>query len=109
MNKCDSTTPYYADAVAIAEQLYCPVCQGQSVLSSQAQFAVLVRTDICELLHQGMLKEDIISTLEQRYGTHLRYAEPLQTEMLPLSIGLIAIVIIIIYRLRKLIMVRCND
>jgi cytochrome c-type biogenesis protein CcmH/NrfF len=87
-NNCDSTTPYHDAYKAISEQLYCPVCQGQSLASSQAQFAVLVRADICEMLHEGMSEEMIIDSIEQNYSTHMRYSAPSQSEMLPLMAGM---------------------
>jgi cytochrome c-type biogenesis protein CcmH/NrfF len=106
---CDSTTPYYADFLAVSEQLYCPVCAGQNLLSSQARFAVLVRDDICTLLHEGMPNPEIIRTLEQRYGTHLRYSTPAHSEMLPLMSMIGLMVIIALWYVRKFIMLHRND
>lgn len=52
----------------IAEQLRCPVCQGETVADSQAPISVQMRGIIREKLQQGETRDQIIQYFVDRYG-----------------------------------------
>jgi len=55
-------------AVAIAEGLRCPVCQGLSAAASQAESAVAMRTRAQDLVELGYSDEQILAFFVSRYG-----------------------------------------
>ena len=52
----------------IADQLQCPVCQGQSVAESNSQVAVGMKDTIANLLTEGRDEAEILLFFEDRYG-----------------------------------------
>lgn len=52
----------------IADQLQCPVCQGQSVAESNSQVAVGMKDTIANLLAEGRDQTEILRFFEDRYG-----------------------------------------
>ena len=52
----------------IADQLQCPVCQGQSVAESNSQVAVGMKDTIANLLAEGRDQVEILRFFEDRYG-----------------------------------------
>lgn len=57
-----------AEARAIARDLQCPICGGQSVADSNSQLAGDMREIIRKRLEQGQSREAILSYLVDRYG-----------------------------------------
>jgi cytochrome c-type biogenesis protein CcmH len=56
-------------ADAIAQQLACPVCDGESVYESRVRAAVSIRNEITALVNEGRLSDDeIITRFETAYG-----------------------------------------
>lgn len=57
----------------IAQQVACPVCNGESAYESQVAASVNIRNEIAKLVAAGQLSDDqIIATIEQRFpGTAL--------------------------------------
>lgn len=58
-----------ARARAIARELTCPVCQGQSVAESNSVVARQMRAEIGQMLEQGRTREEILSHYVDLYGT----------------------------------------
>lgn len=56
------------EALEIANQLNCPVCQGQSVRDSNSELARQMRQLIQEKLDQGQSREQILQYFVDRYG-----------------------------------------
>ena len=57
-----------AEARAIAADLQCPICAGQSVADSQSQLAQQMRSTIRQRLEMGESREQVINYLVDRYG-----------------------------------------
>lgn len=55
-------------ADALAEQLRCPVCQGESVADSPSQTATEIREQIEEMVAAGRSDEEIRQHYVERYG-----------------------------------------
>lgn len=55
-------------AVAIAEGLRCPVCQGLSVADSDSETARSIRSDIAGRIAEGQTDGDIRQAYVERYG-----------------------------------------
>ena len=57
----------------IAQQVACPVCNGESAYESQVAASINIRTEIAKLVAAGQLSDDqIIATIEDRFpGTAL--------------------------------------
>ncbi len=55
-------------AVAIAESLRCPVCQGLSVADSDSETARAIRSDIVRRIAEGQADGDIRQAYVERYG-----------------------------------------
>ncbi len=56
------------EALAIANSLNCPVCQGESVRDSNAQLAHDIRQVIQQKLDQGESRQQIMDYFVSRYG-----------------------------------------
>lgn len=63
-----SREPTEADVRAVANDLQCPVCAGQSVADSQSQLAQNMRALIRKKLADGESKEQILAYFLDRYG-----------------------------------------
>ncbi|MDI6772565.1 MAG: cytochrome c-type biogenesis protein CcmH [bacterium] len=61
---------------AIANELMCPVCAGQTVAESGAQLAVQMRAIIRERLQQGQTREQIIAYFVVQFGEGVLAAPP---------------------------------
>lgn len=78
---------------AIANELMCPVCAGQTVAESGAQLAVQMRAVIRERLQQGETREQIIAYFVAQFGEGVLAAPPrrgiglLLWLSLPLALG----------------------
>ena len=53
---------------AIAREVMCPVCAGQTVAESNSQLAVQMRQIIRERLQQGQTREEIIAYFVAQFG-----------------------------------------
>jgi cytochrome c-type biogenesis protein CcmH len=61
--------PSHGDrADALAHQLRCPVCQGESVADSPSDTATAIRTQIAEMVAGGSSDADILDHYVERYG-----------------------------------------
>lgn len=74
----DGHTDLDREARAIAKDLACPVCEGQSVADSGSALAAQIRDLIRKRLEEGWSREAIIAYLEERYGEGIRRAPPPQ-------------------------------
>ena len=82
------TTGYSEDHVyALASQMKCLQCVGESVANSQAQIAVQMRDEIRDRLHKGQRDDEILSYFADRYGKRVL--------LKPSSSGLAALVWIV--------------
>jgi len=82
-----STGPLTDDdrADSIAQQLACPVCDGESVFESQSFAAINLRNQIKSLIQQGTFTDDeIVAYIEQQPGG--------QTQLVPKGSGFEALV-----------------
>ena len=60
----------------IANQLRCPVCQGESAGESNAGVSQEMRRQIAEMLKEGKNEEAIKRYFVERYGEWILYAPP---------------------------------
>lgn len=67
-----------AETRAIAQELRCPVCQGQSVAESNSAVAIDMREEIRERLLAGWSREEILDAYVGRYGIWILNAPPRQ-------------------------------
>ena len=56
------------EARSIALKLQCPVCDGQSIVESQAAVSVQMKQKVQELVDQGKSEQEILNFFEERYG-----------------------------------------
>ena len=56
------------EARSIALKLQCPVCDGQSIVESQAAVSVQMKQKVQELGNQGKSEQEILDFFEERYG-----------------------------------------
>jgi cytochrome c-type biogenesis protein CcmH len=61
---------------AIAKELRCPVCQGETVADSNAQISVQMRGIIREKLQAGESRDQIIQYFVDRYGEGILASPP---------------------------------
>ncbi len=61
---------------AIAGELMCPVCGGQTVAESSSQLAVQMRDEIRKRLRAGQSREDIIAYFVGQFGEGVLAAPP---------------------------------
>jgi cytochrome c-type biogenesis protein CcmH/NrfF len=99
---CDTSTPYYADFIAVGEALRCPVCQGQRVASSDAPFALRVKQDICAALHEGLSADQVIARMEVAYGADLHVENTASLVMLPLIAVMTLMAVVAVWKIKKL-------
>lgn len=65
-----------ARARALARELSCPVCEGQSVAESTSTVAVQMRAEILQMLREGKSESEIIDHYVQQYGTWILARPP---------------------------------
>jgi cytochrome c-type biogenesis protein CcmH len=75
-------------AFAVANQLACPVCEGQSVAESDSAAAQAIRADINTRIDQGQTDEQITSALIASYQETLG----LSISLKPKATGLVGLV-----------------
>lgn len=61
-------SPYDAETFKIADQMQCPVCQGQTVAFSNSGLSQQMRTLIKKKLEQGEIEQQILQYFVDRYG-----------------------------------------
>lgn len=64
-------------AIAVAERLACPVCDGESVAASQTEVARSMLTRIRTLEAEGLSESEILDWFEARYGPEIILDPPL--------------------------------
>jgi cytochrome c-type biogenesis protein CcmH len=62
----------------VAEQLKCPVCQGESVADSPALLAGQMRQIIREQLRSGKSEQQVVQYFTNRYGDQIAWSPPWQ-------------------------------
>lgn len=62
----------------VAEQLKCPVCQGESVADSTSLLAQQMRVVIREQLQQGRSESEVLQYFSQKYGEQIIWSPPWQ-------------------------------
>jgi cytochrome c-type biogenesis protein CcmH len=67
---------YDDQAWRIAQELQCPICQGQSVAESNSQLATQMRALIREKLAAGESREAILQYFVDRYGETVLMSPP---------------------------------
>ena len=77
----------YARQSRLADQLDCPVCQGQSVKESNAPLAQQMRALINEKIADGASDEEIFDFFETRYGVGVLRDPPKQGLALGVWLG----------------------
>ena len=77
----------YARQSRLADQLDCPVCQGQSVKESNAPLAQQMRALINEKIVDGASDEEIFDFFETRYGVGVLRDPPKQGLALGVWLG----------------------
>lgn len=65
-----------ARAVALKEHTLCPVCDGQSVMESNAPVAAAIRTQIDELIDEGRTDDEVRAFLADRFGDDVNALPP---------------------------------
>lgn len=95
-------------ASALEATLKCPSCQDLSVAQSTSASSLAVRTFVFDHLNQGWSDGQIVSALEQRYGTAIMLVPPasglgilLWLVPLALLMGLLGITIAFALRYRR--------
>jgi len=85
---------------AVASQLKCPICQGESVADSPSLLAQQMRTVIRQQLQEGKSEQEIIQYFVRSYGEQIVWSPPWQGFSLLVwlvPIGLLLAGVIIIY------------
>lgn len=86
-------------------QLRCMVCQDESLLSSNADFAKQLRRQIFDMMQQGKSDHEIKDWLVARYSTFILYDPPLAPSTIALWFGtpviLLAGGIVVVVLLRR--------
>ncbi len=62
----------------VAEQLKCPVCQGESVADSPSQLAGQMRQVIRDQLRSGKSEQQVVQYFTSRYGDQIAWSPPWQ-------------------------------
>lgn len=62
---------------AVAQQLRCPVCQGESVADSPSPISRALRAIIRQRLREGQTPQQITSYMVSRYGNWILLAPPI--------------------------------
>ncbi|HET7931613.1 MAG TPA: cytochrome c-type biogenesis protein [Rhodanobacteraceae bacterium] len=78
----------------LTSELRCMVCQDESLLASNADFAKQLRRQIFEQMQQGKSDKQIKDWLVARYSTFILYDPPLAASTIALWFGTPAILLI---------------
>jgi cytochrome c-type biogenesis protein CcmH len=89
----------------LTRELRCMVCQDESLLASNAEFAKQLRRQIFDMMQQGQSDKEIKAWLVARYSTFILYDPPLTASTLALWFGTPAILlaggIVVVVLLRR--------
>jgi cytochrome c-type biogenesis protein CcmH len=89
----------------LTRELRCMVCQDESLLASNADFAKQLRRQIFDMMQQGKSDKQIKDWLVARYSTFILYDPPLAPSTIALWFGTPAILlaggIVVIVLLRR--------
>ncbi|MBU6417525.1 MAG: cytochrome c-type biogenesis protein CcmH [Xanthomonadaceae bacterium] len=78
----------------LTRELRCMVCQDESLLSSNADFAKQLRRQIFDMMQQGKSDKEIKDWLVARYSTFILYDPPLAPSTIALWFGTPAILLV---------------
>lgn len=78
----------------LTRELRCMVCQDESLLASNADFAKQLRRQIFDMMQQGKSDAEIKDWLVARYSTFILYDPPLAPSTIALWFGTPAILLI---------------
>ncbi len=93
----DPSLPLDQRMILIADQLQCPICEGQSVAYSNSQLAAEMRRIILDKLEAGEREEAIVQYFIDRYGVEILREPPRQGFLRwlwwtpPIALGLAAL------------------
>ena len=89
----------------LTSELRCMVCQDESLLASNADFAKQMRRQIFEMMQEGKSDQEIKDWLVARYSTFVLYDPPLAPSTVALWFGTPAILlaggVVVIVMLRR--------
>ncbi|HEX5353573.1 MAG TPA: cytochrome c-type biogenesis protein [Rhodanobacteraceae bacterium] len=89
----------------LTRELRCMVCQDESLLASNADFAKQLRQQIFDMMRQGKSDKQIKAWLVARYSNFILYDPPLQPSTLALWFGTPAVLlaggIVVVVLLRR--------
>lgn len=89
----------------LTRELRCMVCQDESLLASNADFAKQLRRQIFDMMQQGKSDQEIKDWLVARYSTFILYDPPLAPSTIALWFGTPAILlaggIVVVVLLRR--------
>jgi len=89
----------------LTRELRCMVCQDESLLASNADFAKQLRRQIFDMMQQGKSDKEIKDWLVARYSTFILYDPPLAPSTIALWFGTPAILlaggIVVVLLLRR--------
>ncbi|KAB7627491.1 cytochrome c-type biogenesis protein CcmH [Alkalilimnicola sp. S0819] len=71
----------------IAGQLRCLVCQGESIMESNAELAQDLRARVAQMMREGRSDEEIIRFMTDRYGDYVLFRPPMRPGTLLLWFG----------------------
>lgn len=75
--RSDGSVPTNAErTAALAGDLRCPTCRGQSVLDSDAPAAAAIRSEIARRVDEGQSDEEILAYIDSRFSESLRLTPP---------------------------------
>lgn len=77
----------------LTRELRCMVCQDESLLASNADFAKQLRRQIFDMMQQGKSDQEIKDWLVARYSTFILYDPPLAPSTIALWFGTPAILL----------------
>ena len=68
-----SSTSFEEQTISITKNLRCLICQGQTIHESNSDFAESMKKYIKGELENGKTKDEIFSSLVQKYGQWIAY------------------------------------
>lgn len=101
----------------LTAELRCPKCQNQNLADSNAEIAKDLRTKIYQMLEADKSDDAIIKYMLERYGEFVLYEPRITAQtfllwygpVLLLVIGIITIILIIRYRIKKTVTNKLNS
>ena len=81
----------------LTRDLRCPVCQNETIASSQAPLAKDLRQEIIHFILEGKSDPDITAYLVERYGDFVLYNPPFKSTTYLLWIGPLLLLIITVF------------